>query len=108
MAVELQFGLCMIAFTSVVTYACPAETSPGGCSLTFPVGAIQDTDGSVPLRAALKKLRSDVMLSSCQFSRTVSNQGSGFQIPGVFASCGIALHTMAESSSQSGSVPLNT
>ena len=98
----------MIALISVVTYACPADTSPGGCSLTLPDGAIHDTAGSVPLFAALKKLRSDVTLSSCQFSRTVSKYGSGFQMPGVLAFCGIALHVTAPSSSQSGSVPFIT
>jgi hypothetical protein len=56
----------------------------------------------------MKKLRSDVMLSSCQFSRTVVKYGNGFQIPGVFESCGIASHVIAASSRQSGSVPFMT
>src|SRR6187455_2806351 len=98
----------MIAFTSVVTYAWPADTSPVGCSLTFPVGTIHETAGSVPLRAAVKKLRRDVMLPSCQLSRTVENHGSGFQIPGVLASCGIGAQLIAASSRQSGSVPSKT
>ncbi len=61
----------MIVLISVVTYAWPADTRPGGWSLTLPVGTIHETAGSFPARADLKKLRSDVTLSSCQFSRTV-------------------------------------
>ena len=98
----------MTALISVVTYAWPADTRPGGCSLTFCAGVIHDTAGSFPAFAAVKKLRRDVMLSSCQFSRTVSKYGSGFQMPGVFASCGIAAHVTAASSRQSGSVPFMT
>src|SRR5580765_4703165 len=98
----------MIAFTSVVTYACPAETRAGGWSLTLCVGTIHDTAGSLPFFAALKKLPSGVTFEVCQFSRTVENQGSGFQMPGVFAFCGIGLQLIAASSSQSGCVPLKT
>jgi hypothetical protein len=45
----------MTAFTSPVTQACPALTSPGGCSLTLLFGITQETAGSVPCFAAEKK-----------------------------------------------------
>ena len=54
-AVESQLGPPMIALTTFVTYAWPADTSPGGCSLTAPFGLIQETAGSVPFFAAAKK-----------------------------------------------------
>ena len=43
----------MTALTSFVTYAWPAETRPGGCSLTRSFGTIHDTAGSLPACAAL-------------------------------------------------------
>jgi len=42
----------------LVTYAWPVLTSAGGCSLSLGSGEIQDTDGSVPELAWLKKLLS--------------------------------------------------
>ncbi len=79
----------------------------GGCSLTWLFGVTHDTAGSRPRRAARKKRAIEVTSRSWWSSRTVSNQGSGFQIPGVFARCRIAAQTIAPVS-QSGSLPAKT
>ncbi len=39
---------------------------------------------------------------------TSVNDGSGFQMPGVWGPCCTGAHVIAASFSQSGSVPLNT
>src|SRR4029079_1668612 len=107
MAVDFQSLPRIAALTSFVTYAWPAVTRPGGCSLTDPVGLIQETAGSLPVFAALKYSESVVMFDSCPSSLTVSKNGSGFQIPGVFAPC-LTDSQIISSSSQSGSVPVKT
>ena len=43
----------MIELISPVTYDWPAETRPGGCSLTACAGEIHETAGRVPSCAAL-------------------------------------------------------
>ena len=48
------------------------------------------------------------MFDSWLLSCTVVKNGSGFQMPGVFAPCLTASQIIAESSSQSGSVPVYT
>jgi hypothetical protein len=102
-AVELQSGLRMTAFTSFVTYASRDETRLGGCTLTRSFGATHATAGNSPRRAAVKKSRSGAMSWSCPPARTVAKYGSGFQIPGVFESCRTGAQTF-ESSAQSGCV----
>jgi hypothetical protein len=47
------------------------------------------------------------MFSPCPSAFTVSKYGSGFQMPGVFASCGSDLQNIPLLS-QSGCVPLKT
>src|SRR5919202_4506013 len=106
-AVDFHSGPRIAALTSFVTYVWPALTRPGGCSLTEPVGLIHDTAGSVPVRAALKYRDSETTSPICRSSCTVVNQGSGFQMPGVFAPCFTDSQIIA-SSSQSGSVPEKT
>jgi hypothetical protein len=97
----------MTAFTTLVTYACPRETRPGGCSLTDCAGVSHETDGSAPRLAARRNAPNGSTSSPCRSSCTVSNHGSGFQIPGVAAFCPTALHSIA-SSAQSGCEPLKT
>src|SRR5712691_10687899 len=97
----------MIELITCVTNAWPSVSRPGGCSLTLEFGVTHDTAGKVPVRAAAKKLDIEVMLQSWWLLRTVSNHGSGFQIPGVFGLWRTALQSIAPSS-QSGSVPLKT
>src|ERR671933_1488018 len=106
-AVDLQSGPRMAAFTSLVTYVWPAVTRPGGCSLTAPGGLTHDTAGSVPVRAASKYCDSETTFPTWPSACTVVNEGSGFQIPGVFAPCRTDSQIMS-SSSQSGSVPEKT
>src|SRR5918912_390042 len=86
-AVDFHSGPRIAAFTRFVTYDSPAVTSPGGCSLTAPVGLIHETAGSLPAFAALKYSDSVVMFCSSPSCWTVSKYGSGFQMPGVFAPC---------------------
>lgn len=107
MAVESQSGPCMIAFTTAVTYASPLATDDRGCSETSSLGTTHETAGRTPFVAAPKKLPIDWMLPSWPSCWTVVNHGSGFQIPGVFASWRTGAH-VAASSSQSGSVPGKT
>lgn len=54
MAVESQSGPAMAALIFLVTYAYPLRIVPSdvGCSLASLAGTIQETDGSVPVRAA--------------------------------------------------------
>ena len=68
---------------------------------------IQETAGSVPCFAAVKKSLIGVTLPTWLSSRTVSNQGNGFQIPGVFAVSLCDPHVMPLLR-QSGSEPLKT
>ena len=81
--------------------------SAGGCSLTRLFGTSHVIDASFPRFAAWKKSRIGWMFLSWWSCLTVSNQGSGFQIPGVSALCQTFLQTIP-SSSQSGWAPLNT
>ena len=75
--------------------------SAGGWSLTACAGVIHETDGSVPASASSKKSASGRTFESWPSLRTVSNHGSGFQIPGVVAFCGTGAQNIA-SSLQSG------
>ncbi len=59
------------------------------------------------MRASLKKCFMDTTFRTCLSWRTVVNHGSGFQLPGVLALCGTDPQIIS-SSSQSGSVPVNT
>jgi hypothetical protein len=61
----------------------------------------------VPLAAARRKRSYGAMFPSWWSWWTVSNQGSGFQIPGVLARCATAGQIIS-SSAQSGSPPLLT
>src|SRR5258706_15231413 len=108
MAVEFQSGPDMTALTRLVTYDWPALTDAGGCSLTSPEGTTQETAGNVPLCAAPKKFDTDWMFCNWPSFFTVSKYGSGFQMPGVRASCLTGAHESAASLSQSGSVPFDT
>ena len=83
-------------------------TSAGGCSLTAPFGTTQLTAGRVPAWTSAKKLSSVWTFPTSLSWRTVVNEGSGFQIPGVPADCGSGGQVIAPSSSQSGSVPSAT
>ena len=49
-----QSGLCMAAFTILVTHAWPSAMEAGGCSLFRSFGTIHDTAGSVPSAASAK------------------------------------------------------
>jgi hypothetical protein len=75
----------MTALMIRVIQSSPTATLAGGCSLWISSGTIQDTAGRVPARAAVKKRRTCWMFPSWWSRRTVSNFGSGFQMPGVFA-----------------------
>ena len=77
----------MIALTTLVTKLWPALTSPGGCSLTRWLGITHETAGSVPRFAIANRCLIGTMLRSSWSALTVSNHGSGFQIPGVPAFC---------------------
>src|SRR5437763_7604966 len=98
----------MTALIRPVTYVWPALTSAVGCSETLPLGSIQETAGSVPFLAAAKKFDRDWMLPSSPSWATSLNDGSGFQIPGVFGPCCTGAQVIELSDSQSGSVPWNT
>src|SRR5437016_199258 len=104
MAVDFQSGLCITASTRLVTYLWPSWTLAGGCSLFFWLGTTHDTAGSVPLLAAARNAVVGWMLPSSWAWRTVSNQGSGFHMPGVRGACLGGVHAIA-SSSQSGWIP---
>src|SRR5256885_6009789 len=106
-AVDFHSGPRIAAFRSFVTYVWPAVTSPGGCSLTDPVGLIHETAGSLPVRAALKYDDNETTFPTWLSSCTVVKNGRGFQMPGVFAPCFTDSQIIA-SSSQSGSVPEKT
>ena len=67
-------------------------------------GMTHETAGKRPRRAAAKNFLIGSTFRSSWSRRTVSNHGSGFQIPGVFALCRTGLQTIA-SSSQSGCAP---
>src|SRR4051812_22740047 len=98
----------MIALITLVTYAWPAVTFDGGCSLTRSFGITHDTAGSLPSLAARKKREIDCTLRTCLFFFTVSKLGRGFQIDGVSGRCLPASHDSASSIAQSGSWPLKT
>src|SRR5436190_2191692 len=106
-AVDFQALERMIEFTTPVTYACPRETSAGGCSLTLSVGTTHEIDGSLWCARSLNNAGSGSMLRSWWSSRTVSKYGSGFQMPGVFEFWGTGAQNIL-SSAQSGWVPLPT
>ena len=55
MAVELQYGEFMTAFTKLVTYHMPATMFCGGCSEFLTLGEIHATSGNVPFEISLKK-----------------------------------------------------
>lgn len=80
----------------------------GGCSLTEWFGTTHDTAGSVPVRAAPTRLLIDWMLASLPSERASSKPAIGFQMLGVFASCGAGTQFSASGLSQSGSLPVNT
>src|SRR2546423_69869 len=104
MAVELQSGPFITVLTRFVTQAWPSLSLAVGCSLTSLLGTTHDTFGKRPARAAARNDLVGWMLPSSCAARTVSNHGSGFQMPGV---CGVCLggrHAIA-SSAQSGSMP---
>src|SRR5579871_2894399 len=88
MAVELHALDRMIELISPVTYACPLGTLLGGCSLSLSPGTIHDTAGSESVCSAVKKWPNGSTFESWLSLRTVSNHGSGFQIPGVHEFCG--------------------
>ena len=69
---ESQSGPCMIVLIRPVTYDWPADTSPGGCSLTAPFGVTHETAGRAPFLAWSKKLDMGWMLPSWPSSLTVS------------------------------------
>src|SRR5262249_25525742 len=100
-------GLCMMALITLVTYAWPTLTSAVGCSLISALGTIQATAGRSPLLALSSKLSIVWMLTSSLSSRTVVNNGSGFQMLGVDVFWGAGGQSAA-SSSQSGSEPSAT
>src|SRR4051812_10273867 len=108
MAVLDQSGPRMIALTTLVTYAWPAVTLDGGCSLTRSLGITHETAGSRPVLAARKKLEMDCTLPRWWLFLTVSKNGSGFHIDGVSGRCLTASQESASSCSQSGSFPLKT
>src|ERR1700704_835515 len=97
----------MIALITPVTYAWPRRIEGGGGSLRACGGASQETEGSAPVRAACMKSLNGATFPRCRSCSTVSNHGSGFQMPGVLAFCGNALQNIALDP-QSGCVPLKT
>src|SRR5436190_15989189 len=107
MAVDFQSGPRMTELITCVTNAWPFETRLGGCSLTWLFGVTHETAGSVPSRAAVKNLEIEVTFRTWWSRRTVSNHGSGFQIPGV-AACRCFAEQNIAPSSQSGSPPAKT
>src|SRR3954452_12548413 len=106
-AVDFHSGLRISMLTIPVTYAWPTLIRAGGCSLTLCDGVTHETAGSVPLRAAWTKSRNGATFALWPSCLTVVNHGSGFQIPGVEAFCGIVVQNIV-SSSQSGSPPCTT
>ena len=100
----------MIALIRPVTYVCPALTSAvrvlGDRRRS---GSIQDTAGSVPAFAAVKKLVSDWMLPSWLSCWTSAKMRQWVPDPRAsVAFCGTGAQVTALSFSQSGSVPLST
>src|SRR5579859_6227930 len=100
MAVLDQSGLAMIALIKPVMYVWPALTGEVGCSDTALFGMTQETAGSVPARAAAKKLFSVVMFPVWPSWWTSVNDRSGFQMPGVCGPCWTGAQLIAESDSQ--------
>jgi hypothetical protein len=82
-AVLSQSGPFMTASTRRVTYRWPAAGVAGACSECSSSGTAQDTDGSRPWRAAVRKCETSSTLPTWPSRRTVVNAGSGFQISGV-------------------------
>ncbi len=54
-----------------------------GCSESIPFGITHETEGSLPALAAVYRSAVALMFFSCPSCLTVSNDGNGFQIPGV-------------------------
>src|ERR671931_280893 len=97
----------MTELITLVTNAWPFVTRLGGCSLTWLFGVTQETAGSVPRRAGVKNFEIEVTSRSWWSCRTVSNHGSGVQVPGDFARWRLPAHSISPVS-QSGSMPANT
>src|ERR1051326_707351 len=85
MAVLSQSGPCITVLIRLVTYKLAAADRSRRPSLSAAFGITHETAGRFPLLAAAKKFERSWTLPNWLSSRTVSNHGSGFQMPGVWA-----------------------